>query len=234
LLKVDCIDCYYGENKALHGVSFQISKGEISTIVGNNGAGKTTVLKSIAGLVKPKIGSILFKDTCIDGLAAFQIVGFGISLVPEGRGVFPRMTVQENLEMGSHIPSVRKHRETYMKQVYGYFPVLLERKGQLAGTLSGGEQQMLAIGRGLMSNPDLFMLDEPSLGLSPLMVQEIFSIIKEIYRKGKTILLVEQNTHLALNISDRAYVLENGQIVLEGSGKDLLINDKVKKAYLGF
>lgn len=233
MLKVDAIDSYYGDSQVLSGISFEVGEKEIVAIVGNNGAGKTTILKSVVGLVHPRRGSILFKGISIEHLPAHKISEMRVSLVPEGRCVFPLMTVLENLELGSHIPSARKQRKTNLEKVFAYFPVLASIKMRAAGKLSGGEQQMLALARGLMSDPELLILDEPSLGLAPIVVGEIFEIILSIHRQGKTILLVEQNTNIALSISDRAYVLSEGRITMQGKGQSLLHDDRVRKAYLG-
>ena len=233
MLTVDNIDVYYGAIHAIKGISLSVNQGDITTLIGSNGAGKSTTLHTISGLLKPKNGKITFEDKDITGLAAHKIVGMGLVQVPEGRHVFANMTVAENLEMGAYL---RKDKEGVNKDraaVFTRFPRLLERKDQVAGTLSGGEQQMLAMGRALMSRPRLLLLDEPSMGLAPLLVQEIFNIIKEIKETGTTILLVEQNAKMALSIADKAYVLETGRISLEGTGKELLHSEAVQKAYLG-
>ena len=233
MLTVDNIDVYYGAIHAIKGISLSVNQGDITTLIGSNGAGKSTTLHTISGLLKPKNGKIIFEDRDITGLAAHKIVGMGLVQVPEGRHVFANMTVAENLEMGAYL---RKDKEGVNKDraaVFTRFPRLLERKDQVAGTLSGGEQQMLAMGRALMSRPRLLLLDEPSMGLAPLLVQEIFNIIKEINATGTTVLLVEQNAKMALSIADKAYVLETGRISLEGTGKELLNSEAVQKAYLG-
>ena len=233
MLTVDNIAVYYGAIHAIKGISLSVNQGDITTLIGSNGAGKSTTLHTISGLLKPKNGKIIFEDRDITGLAAHKIVGMGLVQVPEGRHVFANMTVAENLEMGAYL---RKDKEGVNKDraaVFTRFPRLLERKDQVAGTLSGGEQQMLAMGRALMSRPRLLLLDEPSMGLAPLLVQEIFNIIKEINASGTTVLLVEQNAKMALSIADKAYVLETGRISLEGTGKELLHSEAVQKAYLG-
>ncbi|MBW4056979.1 MAG: ABC transporter ATP-binding protein [Proteobacteria bacterium] len=233
MLSVNKLNFSYGDLKVLWDIELEVHEGEIVTVVGANGAGKSTMLKNISRLVKPSSGSIIFNGESINGFASHQVVERGIVQVPEGRKIFPEMTVLENLRMGSYIKSAKKDREANVERVFGMFPRLKEREKQLGGTMSGGEQQMLAIGRGLMSNPKLLLLDEPSLGLSPLFVKIIFEIIQEINKQGVTILLVEQNVFQSLKIADRAYVLETGRVVLSGSGSDLLSNDHVKKAFLG-
>lgn len=233
MLVIDNINVYYGAIHALKGISVEVKEGEIVTLIGANGAGKSTTLRTISGLLKPKEGSITFEGKSISGMAAPEIVKQGISQVPEGRRIFANMTVQENLELGAYIRKDKKKIAMDMKQVYERFPRLLERKTQIAGTLSGGEQQMLAMGRALMSSPRLLLLDEPSMGLAPLLVKEIFSIIKEINETGTTILLVEQNAHMALSIAHHAYVLETGRITLAGTASELAASEDVRKAYLG-
>ena len=233
MLKVDNIDVYYGAIHAIKGVSIQVAKGEIVTLVGSNGAGKSTTLRTISGLLKPKNGTILFEDNHIEGLPAHKIVGMGLCQVPEGRRVFANMTVMENLELGAYLRSDKDEIAKDLEDVFKKFPRLLERKDQVSGTLSGGEQQMLAMGRALMSKPRIILMDEPSMGLSPIFVEEIFNIIKEISASGTTVLLVEQNAKKALSIADRAYVLETGNIVLSGDAKELMNNESIKKAYLG-
>ncbi len=233
MLSVNKLNFSYGDLKVLWDIELEVHEGEIVTVVGANGAGKSTMLKNISRLVKPSSGSIIFNGESINGLASHQVVERGIVQVPEGRKIFPEMTVLENLRMGSYIKSAKKDREANVERVYAMFPRLKEREKQLGGTMSGGEQQMLAIGRGLMTNPKLLLLDEPSLGLSPLFVKIIFEIIQEINKQGVTILLVEQNVFQSLKIAGRAYVLETGRVVLSGSGSDLLSNDHVKKAFLG-
>ena len=233
MLKVDDINVYYGNIQALNGVSLDINEGEIVTLIGANGAGKSTLLKTISGLLKPKKGKILYKDQSIGGKPVQSIVKMGISHVPEGRRVFANMSIEENLELGAYL---RKDKEGIKKdfdKVYELFPRLLERKKQLSGTLSGGEQQMLAMGRALMARPQLLLLDEPSMGLAPILVKQIFSIIEEINKTGTTILLVEQNANLALSIANRAYVIETGRVVLSGTATELNASEEIKKAYLG-
>ncbi|MCL1884387.1 MAG: ABC transporter ATP-binding protein [Defluviitaleaceae bacterium] len=232
MLKVEDINVYYGNIHAVKGVSFHVNEGEIVTLIGANGAGKSTILKTISGLMHSKTGSISFAGDNISKVAPHSIVRRGLAHSPEGRRIFLQMSVRENLEMGNYTQSNKTMRER-MEQIYDHFPRLKERRKQVAGTLSGGEQQMLAIGRALMSRPKLLMLDEPSMGLAPILVLEIFKIIRECNDAGVTILLVEQNANMALSISDRAYVLETGTIALEGSAEDLISNDDVKKAYLG-
>ena len=234
MIKIDNIDVYYGNVQALSNVDFEVNAGEIVTLIGANGAGKSTILKTISGLIRPLKGSINYLDENIETMAVEEIVSKGISHVPEGRRIFPGLTVFGNLEVATS--SWKRRGESYKKEleyVFQLFPALKEREDQLGWSLSGGEQQMLAMGRGLMSRPKLLLLDEPSLGLAPLLVQSVFSTIREINKKGTTILLVEQNAYAALQIADRGYVLENGQIVLSGKAKDLASDQKVKKAYLG-
>jgi branched-chain amino acid transport system ATP-binding protein len=233
LLQVKGVSVYYGDVRALREVSLSVSSGEIVSLVGGNGAGKTTALKTISGLLRPASGAILFEEAEIHRLPPYRIVERGLSQVPEGRRVFPRMSVLENLHMGSHVPEARRRREETLGWVFRLFPLLQERKEQFGGTLSGGEQQMLAIARGLMCRPKLLLLDEFSLGLAPLIVREIFGIIQEVNRQGTTVMLVEQNVQRALAISHRGYVLENGAVVLQGEGKDLLKNEYMMKAFLG-
>jgi len=233
VLQVKEIDVYYGAIHALKKLSLEVEQGSIVTLIGANGAGKTTTLKSISGLLRPKTGSIVFKGTDINKVAPEKIVGLGISQVPEGRRVFSTMTVMENLEMGAYLRRDKKGMADDMENVFTRFPRLKERRKQLAGTLSGGEQQMLAIGRALMARPQLMLMDEPSMGLAPLLVKEIFSIVKDINERGTTILLVEQNANMALSIADKAYVIETGEIVLQGSAQELMNSPEVKKAYLG-
>jgi len=233
LLQVKGINVFYGDVQALREVSLSVSSGEIVSLVGGNGAGKTTTLKAISGLLRPASGSILFREAEIQRMPVYRIVEKGISQVPEGRRIFPRMSVLENLHMGSHVSEARKRREETLGWVLRLFPVLKERSGQLGGTLSGGEQQMLAIARGLMCRPTLLLMDEFSLGLAPLIVREIFAIIQEINQQGTTVLLVEQNVQRSLAISHRGYVLENGAVVLQGEGKELLKNEYMMKAILG-
>ena len=233
MLKIDNINVYYGAIHALKGISVDVKEGEIVTLIGANGAGKSTILRTISGLLKPKTGQIEFEGKSIAGMPAQDIVKLSISQVPEGRRVFSNMTVLENLELGAYIRNDSKGIKEDMDKVFDRFPKLKERRTQLAGTMSGGEQQMLAMGRALMSRPRLLLLDEPSMGLAPLLVREIFSIIKEINASGTTVLLVEQNAHMALSIAHRAYVLETGRITLAGDAKELAASEEVRKAYLG-
>ncbi|HEX3012091.1 MAG TPA: ABC transporter ATP-binding protein [Syntrophomonadaceae bacterium] len=233
MLKVRDIDVYYGAIHALKKLSIDVEQGSIVTLIGANGAGKTTTLKTISGLLRPKNGSVSFKDADITRVAPEKIVGLGISQVPEGRRVFPSMTVFENLELGAYLRKDKKAIDDDMENVFTRFPRLKERRKQSAGTLSGGEQQMLAIGRALMARPQLLLMDEPSMGLAPLLVKEIFEIIKDINAKGTTILLVEQNANMALSIATKAYVIETGEIVLQGTAEQLMKSEEVKKAYLG-
>jgi branched-chain amino acid transport system ATP-binding protein len=233
LLRVDRLSVHYGSVQALRDVSFTVGKGEIVCLIGANGAGKSTILRALSGVVRPSSGSVFHNGAPIAGLPSHRIARLGIAHVPEGRGVFADMSVRENLEMGAYTRSSRKEVEESFERVFDLFPRLSERADQLAGTLSGGEQQMLAIGRGLVQRPDLLLLDEPSMGLSPVLVREIFRMIGEINRAGTTILLVEQNAFMALAVSGRAYVLETGGIVLEGNASDLQEDPKVRAAYLG-
>ncbi|OQP07675.1 ABC transporter ATP-binding protein [Geobacillus sp. 46C-IIa] len=233
MLKVDQIDVFYGNIHALKGVSLEVNSGEIVTLIGANGAGKTTLLKTISGLLKPKNGDIVYEGASIAGKAAQMIVKQGISHVPEGRRVFANMTVEENLELGAFLRKDKAGIQQDFAKVFELFPRLEERRKQLAGTLSGGEQQMLAIGRALMARPKLLLLDEPSMGLAPLLVKTIFRIIEEINESGTTILLVEQNAHMALSIAARAYVIESGRVVLSGTASELQASEQVKQAYLG-
>lgn len=233
LLSVQNIDVFYGPIQALFSVSLEVEEGEIVTLIGANGAGKSTLLRTISGLLKPRAGSIYFENEDLTRKSSIEIVKSGISHVPEGRRVFPEMTVLENLELGAYVRKDRSETEKDLKTVFERFPRLYERRNQLAGTLSGGEQQMLAIGRALMSRPRLLLLDEPSMGLAPILVSEIFEIIKEINARGTTILLIEQNANMALSIANRAYVIETGKIVLNGTSQEVASNPDVKKAYLG-
>ncbi|OPJ64908.1 ABC transporter ATP-binding protein [Clostridium oryzae] len=233
MLELKDINVYYGAIHAIKGISLNINEGEIVTLIGSNGAGKTTTLRTISGLERTKTGSITFEGKDITSASASNIVSLGISHVPEGRDVFPKMSVKENLELGAYLRKDKAEIKKDFEKIYGLFPRLLERKEQMAGTLSGGEQQMLAMGRALMSRPKLLILDEPSMGLAPLIVKDIFNIIVEINHSGTTVLLVEQNANLALNIANRAYIIANGEIELEGDAKELLGNEKVKNAYLG-
>ena len=233
MLEVSKIDTFYGKAQALWDVSFNINKKEIVAFVGANGAGKTTLLDTISGILRPASGSVKFLGKRIDGLAPHTIVELGISHIPEGRRLFPEMSVRENLEMGAYLSRAWKEKEETLEKIYQLFPLLQERAGQLARTLSGGEQQMLAMGRGLMSSPKLCVIDEPSNGLGPLLVKEIFSIIEGLRNHGIAILLIEQNVRQTLELADRAYVLENGRVILSGKGKTLLKKELIKKAYLG-
>jgi branched-chain amino acid transport system ATP-binding protein len=233
MLEVSKIDTFYGKSQALWDISFNINKKEIVAFVGANGAGKTTLLNTLSGILHPASGSIKFLGKRIDGLAPHTIVELGISHIPEGRRLFPEMSVRENLEMGAYLRRAWRQKDETVKQVYQLFPLLQEREGQLARTLSGGEQQMLAMGRGLMSRPKLCVIDEPSNGLGPLMVKEIFSIIEGLRDQGIAILLIEQNVRMTLELADRAYVLENGRVILAGESKKLLKQELIKKAYLG-
>ncbi|RPF49104.1 amino acid/amide ABC transporter ATP-binding protein 2 (HAAT family) [Hydrogenoanaerobacterium saccharovorans] len=233
MLKVEDLNVHYGAIHAIHGVSLEVHEGEIVSLIGANGAGKTTVLQTITGLIKSTSGSAVLDENDLFAIEPPKIVKLGMAHVPEGRRIFSQMTVAENLEMGAFIRNDNDGIEKDMDDIYGYFPRLKERAKQLAGTLSGGEQQMLAIGRALMSKPRILLMDEPSMGLSPLLVKEIFAIIKELNKKGMTILLVEQNAKMALSIANRAYVLETGNMVMSGDAKEMLQNDKVRKAYLG-
>ncbi len=233
LLEVKNLEVYYGVICALKGISFSVNEGEIVTLIGANGAGKTTTMQSVVGLLPKKAGTVSFNDNDITKTPCHKIVKLGMTQVPEGRHIFQELTVYENLLLGGHLSKDQAKIKQDIQSVYQRFPRLAERKNQIAGTLSGGEQQMLAIGRALMCHPKLLMLDEPSMGLSPLLVDEVFDIIKTINKEGTTILLVEQNAGKSLAISDRAYVLENGAISLSGTGKELLESDSIKKAYLG-
>ena len=233
MLEVKDLHVYYGLIQAIKGVSFEVNEGEVIALIGANGAGKTTILHTITGLLQPKEGSVLFEGTDITKIPSHKIVSMGMAHVPEGRRVFANLSVYQNLKMGAYTRKDKKEIEEKLEMVYQHFPRLQERKNQLAGTLSGGEQQMLAMGRALMSNPKMILMDEPSMGLSPLLVKEVFSIIEYCHECGITILLVEQNAKMALGIADRAYVLETGNIVLEGRASELLNNDSIKKAYLG-
>ncbi len=232
MLKVDNINVYYGNIHAVKGITFEVRQGEIVTLIGANGAGKSTILNTISGQLRSKTGSISFLDETISTLQPHKVLARGLAQVPEGRRVFLQMTVEENLEMGGYTRSAAENAAS-ISDVYSRFPRLAERRRQVAGTLSGGEQQMLAMGRALMAKPRLMMLDEPSMGLAPLLVEQIFDIVKELHAAGTTILLVEQNAQMALSIADRAYVLETGRIVMEGEAAALLEDDKVRSAYLG-
>ena len=232
ILKVDNINVYYGAIHAIKGISFQVNQGEVVTLIGANGAGKSTTLQTISGLLHSRTGSIEFCGDNISNTPSHKIVEKGLAQVPEGRRIFLQMSVQENLEMGAYTQS-SSGIDADLEKVFQQFPRLKERRRQIAGTLSGGEQQMLAIGRALMSHPKLLMLDEPSMGLAPILVEQIFDIIKQLHKDGTTILLVEQNAQMALSVADRAYVMETGKITLSGTGAELAASDQVKKAYLG-
>ena len=233
MLTVQNLDLFYGDAQALSDVSLEVGTGEVVAIVGANGAGKSSLIRSIAGIETPRSGSITFKEKIISGRESHEICNLGIGQVAEGRQVFPSLSVLENLQMGAMVPRARAAAKRNLEDVFGLFPRLAERRQQLAGTLSGGEQQMVAIGRCLMGAPELIMFDEPSLGLAPLVVQEVLHTIHVLNQRGMTILLVEQNVAVSLKISQRAYVLENGRIVMSGSGEELLHNDRVRQAYLG-
>ncbi|MCL6517532.1 ABC transporter ATP-binding protein [Alicyclobacillus sp.] len=234
MLEIRDIHVYYGDMQALRGVSMEVREGEVVALVGANGAGKTTTLRTISGLLRPRQGEVRFLGRPIHTLPAHAIVDLGISHVPEGRGLFPMMTVEENLLLGAHLPRVRSERRRMLEQeIYPMFPRLKERAGQLAGTLSGGEQQMVAIARGLMSRPKLLILDEPSLGLAPVIVKEMFNIIRRVREAGVTVMIVEQNVMQTLQLADRAYVVENGEVVLSGESRALLEDEHIKRAYLG-
>ena len=233
MLVVKDLEVYYGVIQAIKGISFEVNKGEVIALIGANGAGKTTTLHTITGLLSPKNGHVLFEGKDITKVPAHKIVSMGMAHVPEGRRVFAELSVYENLKMGAYTRSDKNEIEESLANVYKRFPRLEERKNQMAGTLSGGEQQMLAIGRALMSKPKINLMDEPAMGLSPILVNEIFDIIRSVSESGTTVLLVEQNAKKALSIADRAYVLETGKIVLSGNAKELLEDDSIKKAYLG-
>ncbi|HFR3343725.1 TPA: ABC transporter ATP-binding protein [Streptococcus suis] len=233
MLEVKDLSVNYGAIEAVKDVSFEVNEGEVVTLIGANGAGKTSILRTISGLVRPSAGSISFLGNEIQKVPARKIVADGLSQVPEGRHVFAGLTVMENLEMGAFLRNNREENQANLKKIFARFPRLEERKNQDAATLSGGEQQMLAMGRALMSQPKLLLLDEPSMGLAPIFIQEIFDIIQDIQKQGTTVLLIEQNANKALAIADRGYVLETGKVVLSGTGKELLASDEVRKAYLG-
>ena len=233
MLKVENLVVKYGMIEAIKGISFEVNDGEIVTLIGSNGAGKTTTMQTISGLLKPSQGSVLLDGVDLTKIAPHKIVPMGLAQVPEGRRVFAQQTVEENLELGAYHRKDKDEVKKDMENVYELFPRLLERKSQLAGTLSGGEQQMLAMARALMAKPKIMLMDEPSMGLSPLLVKEIFRIIQDINKQGTTVLLVEQNAKMALAIADRAYVLETGKIILEGTGAELAASEQVRKAYLG-
>ena len=232
ILKVENMNVYYGAIHAIKGISFHVDQGEVVTLIGANGAGKSTTLQTVSGLLRSRTGSIQFCGENISNVPSHKIVEKGLAQVPEGRRIFLQMSVEENLEMGAYTQSAAGV-DADLEKVYAQFPRLKERRRQIAGTLSGGEQQMLAIGRALMSHPKLLMLDEPSMGLAPILVEQIFEIIKELHKAGTTILLVEQNAQMALSVADRAYVMETGKITLSGTGAELAASDEVKKAYLG-
>jgi branched-chain amino acid transport system ATP-binding protein len=233
MLEINNVDVFYGDVQVLWDVSFNVQKGEIVALIGANGSGKTTSLNTISSILKPKKGSVTYEGQPLHTRAPHDLVTLGIAHVPEARRLFPEMTVKENLLLGALTPDAKKSRPEMLEKVYGIFPRLKEREKQAAGTMSGGEQQMCAIARGLMSKPRLLMLDEPSLGLSPILVADIFRVIEEVHAAGVTVLLIEQNVFKTLAVADRAYVLENGRIVLQGTGKNLLNDEHVKKAYLG-
>ena len=233
LLEVENLDLYYGDAQALSAVSLAVETGKVVAIIGANGAGKSSLIRTIAGLEKPRAGRVRYKGADITGLESFATCNLGIGQVAEGRQIFPTLSVAENLEMGGRLPRARARAKQAMDEVFEMFPQLAERKSQLAGTMSGGEQQMLAIGRCLMGQPELIMFDEPSLGLAPTIVREVFHIIRTLNARGMTILLVEQNVAVSLKISANAYVLENGRIVMSGSGESLLHDDRVRQAYMG-
>ena len=233
MLQVKDLSISYGAIQAVRHVDFEVKKGEIVTLIGANGAGKSTILKTISGIVKPQSGSIEYQNESLVGKKAPQIVAAGISQVPEGRHVFPAMTVMENLQLGSYLQKDRNQIEARLQEIYQMFPILKERQHQDAATLSGGEQQMLVMARAMMANPDLLLLDEPSMGLAPIYIQKVFDIIQKINAQGTTILLIEQNAHQALSIADRGYVIASGEIQLTGSGQKLLNDPQVKRAYLG-
>ena len=233
MLKVEGLHVHYGVIEAIKGIDFEVNKGEVIALIGANGAGKTTILHTVSGLIAPTSGKITFEGTDITGMPGHKIVSMGMAHVPEGRRVFQQLSVVQNLKMGAYTRKDKKEIEETLEMVYKRFPRLAERKNQIAGTLSGGEQQMLAMGRALMSHPSIILMDEPSMGLSPIFVNEIFDIIGEVSAQGTTVLLVEQNAKKALSIADRAYVLETGNIVLSGDAGELMNNDAIKKAYLG-
>ncbi|MGW6984254.1 ABC transporter ATP-binding protein [Streptomyces sp. NPDC054932] len=233
LLKVEDLKVAYGKIEAVKGISFEVNEGEIVCLVGTNGAGKTTTLRTLSGLIKPKSGTITFDGQPLAAVPAHKIVSLGLAHSPEGRHIFPRLTIAENLQLGAFLRTDKEGIEKDVQRAYEMFPILGERRKQAAGTLSGGEQQMLAMGRALMSQPKLLMLDEPSMGLSPLMMQKIMATIKELKASGMTILLVEQNAQAALSLADQAHVMEIGKVVLSGTGRELLHNEDVRKAYLG-
>ncbi|WP_341703184.1 ABC transporter ATP-binding protein [Ferrovibrio sp.] len=232
-LSIETLDVFYGDAQALDSVSLQVPNGAIVAIVGANGAGKSTLIRSIAGIETPRRGSIRWRDQAITGLPSYKVCNLGIGQVAEGRQIFPSLSVLENLQMGAMLPRARAKEKATLDEVFSLFPRLAERRDQSAGTMSGGEQQMLAIGRCLMGQPELIMFDEPSLGLAPAVVQEVFRIIRLLHERGLTVVLVEQNVAVSLKLADHAYVLENGRIVMQGSGADLLHDDRIRQAYLG-
>ncbi len=234
LLQIDTVDIFYGPAQALWGVSLAVEEGQVASLIGANGAGKTTTLKALCGLIPLAAGRIMYDGKVISGLPVHRIMDLGLSLVPEGRQLFPKMTVEENLTIGSYLSRTKHRRSANLARVYQIFPRLAERRRQSAETMSGGEQQMLAIGRALMQEPRVLVLDEPSLGLAPSLVREIFRIVKELHGRGLTILLVEQNVQQALQVADVAFVLENGRVVMSGTGSELINDPKIKEAYLGF
>ena len=234
LLDVANVSVKYGDIQALWDISFSVAKGQLVALIGANGAGKTTTLKAMCGLIPSSAGSIHYGDTRITGMPVHKVVDLGITLVPEGRQLFPKMTVEENLLVGAYLKRAQGKRAQNLKRIYSIFPRLEERRTQTAETLSGGEQQMVAIGRALMQDPQVIMFDEPSLGLAPIMVQEVFKVIQELHREGLTIFLVEQNVHQTLKVADYCYVMENGRIVGQGTGKDLEADQSIREAYLGF
>jgi branched-chain amino acid transport system ATP-binding protein len=233
LLRLDEVQVSYGDLPVLREVSLEIKEGEIVAVVGANGAGKTTLVKTISGLIRPESGEVLFDGNNLQGLSTSEIVNLGLVQCPEGRKIFPPMTVQENLELGAYVRRAKEKKKKTLEWVYNFFPILKERKKQLAGTLSGGEQQMLALARGLMSLPRLFMLDEPSLGLAPMIIREIFEAVEEINHSGVTLLLIEQDVIQSLKVARRGYVLENGRVTMEGTSQELLQNENIRQAYLG-
>jgi branched-chain amino acid transport system ATP-binding protein len=233
ILRVERLDLFYGDAQALDGVSIDAEQGELIAIVGANGAGKSSLIRTIAGIETPRAGRIFYRGSDITGLPSYRICNLGIGQVAEGRQIFPSLTVEENLEMGALLPRARAKMAETMREVFATFPRLKERRGQLAGTMSGGEQQMLAIGRCLMGRPELIMFDEPSLGLAPTLVQELFRTVRTLNERGLTVLLVEQNVVASLKLAKRAYVLENGSIVMRGTGAELIADDRVRQAYLG-
>jgi branched-chain amino acid transport system ATP-binding protein len=234
VLSLESVSVFYGDSQALWDVSLTVNRGQLVALLGANGAGKTTTLKSICGMLPLACGQIKYESRVVSGLPVHEIADLGVTMVPEGRQLFPKMNVEENLIIGSYLKRAKDHRKTNLSRIFDLFPRLAERRNQLAETLSGGEQQMLAIGRALMQDPKLIMFDEPSLGLAPIIVQEVFTIIQDLHKQGLTIFLVEQNVHRTLKIADYCYVIENGRVVQQGTGQDLENDSKVKEAYLGF